>query len=105
MKHKFILSVGVFLFAALVLFDESLRAGEGPELSKDDRKVEGNRPRLRQRIRFRRSALRPHRRGRDGEARKRRGAGGEIVGQFMRTPGSIAVSASDKERHDDDASL
>ena len=40
MKHKSVLSVGVFLFAALVLFDESLRAGEGPELSKDDKKVD-----------------------------------------------------------------
>src|SRR5712671_4914685 len=41
MKHKSILSVGVFLFAALVLLGESsLLAGEGPELSKDDKKVD-----------------------------------------------------------------
>ena len=40
MKHKSILSVGVFLFAALVLLDESLLAGEGPELSKDDKKAD-----------------------------------------------------------------
>src|SRR5207247_9632899 len=40
MKDKSILSVGVFLFAALVLLDESLLAGEGPELSKDDKKVD-----------------------------------------------------------------
>jgi len=41
MKHKSILSMGVFLIAALVLLDESsLFAGEGPELSKDDKKVD-----------------------------------------------------------------
>ncbi len=41
MKHKSILSLGVFLFAALVLLDEpSLLAGEGPELSKEDKKVD-----------------------------------------------------------------
>src|SRR5438445_12779405 len=34
-----------------------------------------------------------------------RGAVGEIVGQFMRAPGSIGVSASDEERHDDAGSL
>src|SRR3989442_370879 len=38
MKHKTILFMGVFLFAGLVLLDESLRAGEEPELSKDDKK-------------------------------------------------------------------
>src|SRR6266581_4539765 len=41
MKHKSILSLGVFLFATLVLVDESgLLAGEGPELSRDDKKVD-----------------------------------------------------------------
>src|SRR2546427_4445312 len=41
MKHKSILSMGIFLFAALVLLGESgLLAGEGPELSKDDKKVD-----------------------------------------------------------------
>src|SRR5439155_375904 len=41
MKHKSVLSVGVFLFAVLILLDESsLFAGEGLELSKDDRKVD-----------------------------------------------------------------
>jgi len=40
MKHKTILFMGVFLFAGLVLLDESLRAGEEPELSKDDKKVD-----------------------------------------------------------------
>src|SRR5216683_6797535 len=41
MKHKSILSMGFFLFAALVLLGESsLLAGEGPELSKVDKKVD-----------------------------------------------------------------
>src|SRR2546427_11924813 len=40
MNHKTILFMGVFLFAGLVLLDESLRAGEEPELSKDDKKVD-----------------------------------------------------------------
>jgi len=41
MKHKSILSLGGFLIAALVLIDESgLLAGEGPELSKEDKKVD-----------------------------------------------------------------
>jgi hypothetical protein len=41
MKHKSILSLGVFLLAALVLLSESsLFAGEGPERSKDDKKVD-----------------------------------------------------------------
>src|SRR5438445_7493094 len=41
MKHKSILSLGVFLIAALVLIGESgLLAGEGPELSKEDKKVD-----------------------------------------------------------------
>src|SRR5258707_13160694 len=41
MKHKSILALGVFLFAALVLLGESsLLAGEGPELSRDDKKVD-----------------------------------------------------------------
>ncbi|HKC53223.1 MAG TPA: hypothetical protein VKC33_01110, partial [Burkholderiales bacterium] len=41
MKHKSILPLGVFLFAALVLLGESsLLAGEGPELSKVDKKVD-----------------------------------------------------------------
>src|SRR5882672_4645104 len=41
MKHKSILFMGVFLFAALVLLDQSsLLAGEGPELSKGDKKVD-----------------------------------------------------------------
>src|SRR5712692_3222299 len=41
MKHKSILFMGVFLFAALIFLDESsLLAGEGPELSKDDKKVD-----------------------------------------------------------------
>jgi hypothetical protein len=41
MKHKSILSLGVFLVAALVLLDESsLLAGEGPEVSKEDKKVD-----------------------------------------------------------------
>src|SRR5882672_5253315 len=41
MKHKSILSLGVFLLAALVLLGESsLFAGEGSERSKDDKKVD-----------------------------------------------------------------
>jgi hypothetical protein len=41
MKHKSILTLGVFLSAALVLIAESSTlAGEGPELSKDDKKVD-----------------------------------------------------------------
>ena len=41
MKHKSILSLGVFLVAALILLDESnLLAGEGPERSRDAKKVD-----------------------------------------------------------------
>ena len=41
MKHKSILALGVFFFAALVLLGESsLLAGEGLELSKHDKKVD-----------------------------------------------------------------
>jgi len=41
MKHKSILTLGVFLSAALVLIAESgTLAGEGPDLSKDDKKVD-----------------------------------------------------------------
>jgi len=41
MNHKSTLSMGVFLVAALLFLGESsLLAGEGPELSKDDEKVD-----------------------------------------------------------------